>query len=197
MLVTFSQRYELEPYNTGAGGGTADYAAAMLFGMVSIFVTYPLVMMAMPIPPIFGRTLTFFVIYTWSKRHPTAPASIWGIQMKAIHLPFAYLGLSVLMGNMWADMLHGIACGHLFYFLVDVVPIVYGKDVLHTPQFLIDRLGVGAYVPPADTAGARAGGGAVGNNVWRPPGRANPPQDPAAQRRGYDWGSGGRPLGSN
>mmetsp|Transcript_12819 Transcript_12819/g.26997 ORF Transcript_12819/g.26997 Transcript_12819/m.26997 type:complete len:284 (-) Transcript_12819:452-1303(-) len=196
MLVSFSQRYEMEPYNTGAGGGTADYAAALMFGAASIFATYPLVGMVMKVPPIFGRTLTFFVIYTWSKRHPAAPASIWGIQMKAIHLPFAYLGLSVLMGNMYSDLLHGIAVGHLFYFLVDVVPIVYGKDVIHTPQFLIDRLGVGAYVPPADVAGGR-GGGAVGNNVWRPPGRTNPPRDPAGSSRGYHWGGGGRTLGSS
>lgn len=135
----------------------------------------------------------FFVLYVWSKRHPTAPASIWGIQMKAIHLPFAYVVLSVLMGGLYSDLLHGIAVGHLFYFLVDVVPIVYGKDYLHTPQFLIDQLGVGAYVPPA-AAGGRAGG--VGNNTWQGPGRVNAPSDPAQQSRGHNWGSGGQRLGS-
>ncbi|KAL7483577.1 hypothetical protein ACHAW6_009208 [Cyclotella cf. meneghiniana] len=196
MLCSFSQRYETEPYNTGAGGGTADYIFALMFGMSAIFVTYPIMGKFMPILPLFARTLTFFVIYVWSKRHPTAPASIWGVEMKAIHLPFAYLVLTVLMGNPYADLLHGIAVGHLFYFLVDVVPIVYGKDVLHTPQFLIDRLGVGAYVPPSEVPGAR-GGASQGSNVWRPPGRANAPQDPARPARGHDWGSGGQRLGSN
>ncbi|KAL3775107.1 LOW QUALITY PROTEIN: hypothetical protein HJC23_004339 [Cyclotella cryptica] len=129
-------------------------------------------------------------------RHPTALVSIWGVEMKAIHFPFAYLVLTVLMGYPYADLLHGIAMGHLFYFLVDAVPIVYGKDVLHTPQFLIDRLGVGAYVPPAEVLGAR-GGAAQGSNVWRPPGRANAPQDPARPARGHDWGSGGQRLGSS
>lgn len=196
MLCSFSQRYETEPYNTGAGGGTADYIFALMFGMASIFVTYPLMGMLLPVAPMFARTLTFFVIYVWSKRHPTAPASIWGVEMKAIHLPFAYLALSVLMGNPYSDLLHGIAMGHLFYFLVDVVPIVYQKDVLHTPQFLIDRLGVGAYVPPAEAPGAR-GGAAQGNNVWRPPGRTNAPSDPARPTRGHDWGGGGQRLGDN
>eukprot|EP01082_Thalassiosira_pseudonana_P004719 g4348.t1 g4348 contig15:842547-843389(-) len=194
MLQSFSQRYESEPYNTGAGGGTADYIFAMMFGMASIFLTYPLMGMVLPVAPLFARTLTFFVIYTWSKRHPTAPTSIWGVQLKAIHLPFAYVVLSVLMGNPYGDLLHGIAVGHLFYFLVDVVPIVYGKDVLHTPQFLIDRLGVGAYVPPAAAPGAR--GGAAGNNTWAPPGRTNPPADPARPARGHNWGNGGQRLGS-
>lgn len=196
MLQSFSQRYETEPYNTGAGGGTADYVFAIMFGIVSILVTYPLLGMVLPIPPIFARTLMFFVLYTWSKRHPTAPASIWGIQMKAIHLPFAYVILSVLMGGMYADLLHGIACGHLFYFLVDVFPLVYGKDMLHTPQFLIDQLGIGAYVAPAAPAGGGRVGG-VGNNTWAAPGRANQPSEPAQPARGHNWGSGGQRLGSD
>ena len=161
-----------------------------MFGMVMTFVSFPIIGMVLPTPPLFARTLMFFVLYVWSKRHPTAPASIWGIQLKAIHLPFAYLALSVLMGGMYADLLHGIVVGHLFYFLVDVVPIVYGKDMLHTPQFLIDQIGTGAYVAPA-------GGGGAGNNTWQPPGRANPPADPAAPSRGRGWGSGGQRLGSN
>ena len=93
------------------------------------------------------------------------------------------------MGGMYADILHAIAVGHVFYFLVDVVPLVYGKDLLHTPQFLIDQLGVGAYVAPAATGG-------TGNNTWQPPGRANPPSDPARPARGHNWGSGGERLGS-
>ena len=196
MLCSFSQRYEAEPYNTGAGGGTGDYIFAIMFGMASILITYPLMGMLMPVMRLFARTLTFFVIYVWSKRHPTAPTSIWGVELKAIHLPFAYVALSVLMGNPYSDLLHGIAIGHLFYFLVDVVPIVYQKDVLHTPQFLIDRLGVGAYVPPQQAPGAR-GGAAQGNNVWTAPGRANAPSDPARPSRGHDWGSGGQRLGDN
>jgi len=191
MLQNFSQRYETEPYNTGAGGGTADYIAMVMFGMVSILATYPLMGMVLPVPPVFARTLMFYVLYTWSKRHPTAPSSIWGIELKAIHLPFAYLGLSVLMGSPYADIMHGIAVGHLFYFLVDVVPIVYGKDFVHTPQFLIDYFGVGAYVS-APTVEGRSG---VGNTTWSPPGRANPPSDPARPGRGHDWGSGGQRLG--
>jgi len=189
MLQSFSQRYETEPYNTGAGGGTADYIFAMMFGTAAIFLSYPIMMMILPVPPMFARTLMFFVLYTWSKRHPTAPASIYGVQLKAIHLPFAYVVLSVLMGGLYSDLVHGIIVGHLFYFLVDVVPIVYGKDFLHTPQFLIDQVGIGEYVAPAPAAG-------VGNNTWAPPGRTNAPSDPARPARGHTWGTGGQRLGS-
>lgn len=191
MLQSFSNRYETEPYNTGAGGGTADYIFALMLGTVAILVTYPFI----PAAPLFARTLLFFVLYTWSKRHPTAPTSIWGIQMKAIHLPFAYLVLSVLMGDAYWDIIHGIAIGHLFYFLVDVVPIVYGKDMIHTPQFLIDQLGVGAYIAPAAPSGGGSSG--TGNNTWQGPGRNNPPADPARPARGHHWGSGGQRLGAD
>mmetsp|Transcript_41176 Transcript_41176/g.60432 ORF Transcript_41176/g.60432 Transcript_41176/m.60432 type:complete len:286 (-) Transcript_41176:36-893(-) len=195
MLVTFSERYEAaSPYNTGGGGGTADYAFCVLFGMASILLTYPLIMgMVMPI---FCRTMTFYVLYIWSKQNPNAQSNIWGVPIKALHLPFAYLGLSVLMGNPYLDLMHGMVIGHVYYFLVDVVPVLYGKDLLHTPQFLIDYFGVGVYVPPAAVPGRVAQG--QGGNTWSPPGRVNAPNDPgaAAPRRGYDWGSGGQTLGS-
>ena len=196
MLQSYSQRYEMEPYNTGAGGGTADYVFALMFGSVMIFVTYPFANALIPLPPLFARTLMFFVLYTWRKRHPTALTAIWGVQFKAIYLPFATLGLELLMGHLYSDILHGIAVGHVYYFLVDVVPLVYGKDVLHTPQFLIDKLGVGAYVAPAPAVNAGGRMGGIGNNTWQAPGRVNPPTNPAGPSRGYNWGSGGQRLGS-
>ena len=84
-------------------------------------------------------------------------------------------------------MLHGMAMGHLYYFLADVVPQVQGRDVLHTPQFLIDRLGVGEFRPePAARVPAPR------------PGFGNAAQQPAAAQQrggGYNWGGGGQRLG--
>lgn len=186
MLYTMSMRYEKgSPFNTGAGGGTADYAFCMLFAMVVMLVTYPLVVVFFPIPPAFSKNLVYFVMYVWSKRNPTAQANIWGIPMQAIYLPFAYLALTVFMGNPFFNLIHGLVIGHLYYFLVDVFPQVYGKDLLVTPNFLIDQFGVGEYRPeqplrnPADArpqaGGAAAAGGRGGQQ--------------------YTWGGGGRPLG--
>lgn len=85
------------------------------------------------------------------------------------------------MGGQVFDMLHGMGIAHLYYFLADVVPQVQGRDVLQTPQFLIDRLGVGEYRP--DPA-ARA--------PQPRPGFGNAAQPAAAPRRGgYNWGGGG------
>ncbi len=121
-------------------------------------------------------------------------AAIWGIPIQGMYLPFALVGLNTLLGNSVMYMIHGIAAGHLYYFLVDVVPKVYGKDLIQTPLFFIQKFGIGEYVPPAP----RAGMDAVGSNTYRPPGNVNPPRDPAASTSfggGHNWGTGGQRLG--
>ena len=49
------------------------------------------------------------------------------------------------------------------------------------------NFGVGEYVPPAP----------VTNAGFAAPGRVNPPADPARRTGGYNWGTGGRALGSS
>ena len=88
-LVTFSQHHEMGPYNTGAGSGTTDYVFALMFGMVAIILTYQLMNMCMPTPDIFARTVAFFVLYAWSKRHPIIHVTFWFVQLKVIQLLFA------------------------------------------------------------------------------------------------------------
>jgi len=195
MLVQFSKQYETGgPFNTGAGGGTADYAFAMLFGMLSILATYPLAgMIGVALTPIFNKNLTFFVLYVWSKRNPTAQANVWGVPIAAIYLPFAYLALNIFMGNPSSDMVHGLIIGHIYYFLADVYPSLYGKDLLKTPQFMIDQFGIGMYTPPQAPAAAQGGApaGGVGWNAQAPPGN----QQQARATGGHNWGTGGQSLG--
>ena len=38
-------------------------------------------------------------------------------------------------GDVWRDIV-GLAAGHLFYFLKDIVPIAYKLDILRTPAFV-------------------------------------------------------------
>jgi Derlin-2/3 len=188
MLVQFSHQYEAGgPFNTGAGGGTADYLFMLMFGCVMLLITYPIVSMIVPLPPLFARNLIYYVLYVWSKRHPTQQANIWGVPMPAIYLPFAYLALTVFMGNPFSDMLHGLMVGHLYYFLADVVPQVQGRDVLLTPQFLIDRFGIGEYRP------AQVAPAVVGAPGMRPAGGAVPPVGGGGG--GHTWGTGGQRLG--
>jgi len=199
MLMQFSKQYETGgPFNTGAGGGTADYIFCMLFGTAMMVLTYPFVKDMIALPPVFCRNLTYYVLYIWSKRNPSANASIWGFPIKATYLPFAYLAMTVFMGQGYMDMLHGIAIGHLYYFLVDIVPVVYGRDILHTPAFLIDQFGVGEYTPAREpavrpVAGARAGG-ITGFGGSPAGGQAAAPARPTGGN--HQWGNGGQRLGA-
>jgi Derlin-2/3 len=196
MQLQFSKQYEAGgPFNTGAGGGTADYVFCLLFGAIALLITYPGVMMIMQVPPVFTRNLVFAVLYIWSRRHPTANANIWGVPIPAIYLPFAYLALSVFMGNAYADMLHGLAVGHLYYYLADVVPQVTGKDILRTPQFLVDQFGVGEYQAPVAPAAARPAAGAGPGRVAGLHQPAAAAQAAPAQAGGHQWGGTGRALG--
>lgn len=180
LLYQFSKQYEGSgPFNTGGGGGTADYVFCLMVGAAIILLTFPLLRGTFPLAPVFCQNLVFYVLYVWSKRNPTAQANIWGFPIKGVYLPFAYLALTVFMGNPYYGMLHGMVVGHLYYFLVDVVPVVYGKDVLTTPQFLINYFGIGEYrpgIPPVAQAQPGGGGGRDG---------------------AHDWGGGGRALGGN
>jgi len=118
--------------------------------------------------------------------------------MKGIYLPFAYLMLTVFMGNPYIDMLHGLVIGHIYYFLVDVIPVVYGKDIVQTPQFLIDYFGVGQYEPAPANNNAGFGGGAAGGG--RPLGGAAAAAGGgggAFRGGGHNWGGGGQRLGTN
>jgi len=190
LLYQYSRNYESGTgFNTGGGGGTADYVFMLLFGLLGILFSNAFYAFGY----FFAKTLVYYVLYIWSKRNPTAPANIWGIPMQAMYLPFALLGLNFVLGNPYMEMIHGYAVGHLYYFLVDVCDKVYAKKVLQTPLFILMKFGVGDYVPPAP----RNGMGAQGNNVRRggiaAPGTVNPPNDPAAT--GHSWGSGGQKLG--
>jgi len=201
MLVQFSKQYESGgPFNTGAGGGTADYAFCLLLGAIAMFVTYPLLLgLGLALPPLFCKNLIYYVLYVWSKRNPTSQANIWGFPIAAIYLPFAYLAMTVFMGNPYMDMLHGLVVGHLYYFAVDVIPGVYGKDFLHTPTFLIDYFGVGEYqaTPPPVVPAAQAQRGGFGANINRVGDAASAAAAPAPAPA-HNWGSsGGNRLGTN
>jgi hypothetical protein len=56
-------------------------------------------------------------------------------------------------------------------------------------MFLIQKFGIGEYVPPAPRNGMTG----MGGNTFRPGSRVNPPRDPAANAPagGHSWGGGG------
>lgn len=133
ILVRHFNMLESEYFNRGSAG-TADLVFMCLFGMtIMIVVAYfyeGLVFI--------GSALVFMTIYVWSRKDPHRPVNFWGFSFDAWHFPFVLLVVGLIMNsNIVLDIL-GIAVGHLYHFLMDIVPLKFtsGRPVLYTPQWL-------------------------------------------------------------
>jgi Derlin-2/3 len=134
-LVVYSNEYEANPYSTTRGvlvGSTADYVYCLMICSVGLFaIAYYFGFYFM------GSSLIFAVLYLWSKRNAEARRSFWGFQIKGAYLPFVLMAFAMLMGQTPVMDAAGVAAGHIFYFLVEVLPMKYGRDFLQTPDWLI------------------------------------------------------------
>mmetsp|Transcript_6728 Transcript_6728/g.12719 ORF Transcript_6728/g.12719 Transcript_6728/m.12719 type:complete len:230 (+) Transcript_6728:30-719(+) len=120
-------------YYEGAQG-TADFAFLCLVGMAAMTI------LAWFWEGLFflGPSLTFMVLYVWSRKDPYSPINFWGFDFQAWHLPFVLLVFGLLIGSDPVLDIVGICVGHLYHFLSDICPRVYGRSVLHTPLFLVN-----------------------------------------------------------
>lgn len=60
----YSIRYEKDAFDTGGGGGSADYAWMIAFGLTVLSV----LSLAFFDVPFLGQSLMFMVIYVWSRK---------------------------------------------------------------------------------------------------------------------------------
>jgi Derlin-2/3 len=84
-----------------------------------------------------GVPLILSCVYIWSKNFGEGNVSLYGlVTIKAFYLPFAFLAMSVLMGDSYWPDLVGIIVGHIYYFFKDLYPISSGNHPLRTPNWL-------------------------------------------------------------
>lgn len=108
--------------------------------------------------PLLGHSLSFAVIYYWSKKEAFTPTSLWGFTVLAWQLPYALLVLDLLMGqSLWQDLM-GLLSGHMYYFIRDILPVEKNIHLLaSTPAifgYLTSKLDFTAPTPAAPaTAG--------------------------------------------
>eukprot|EP00553_Chaetoceros_curvisetus_P013906 CAMPEP_0204641738 /NCGR_PEP_ID=MMETSP0717-20131115/51305_1 /ASSEMBLY_ACC=CAM_ASM_000666 /TAXON_ID=230516 /ORGANISM="Chaetoceros curvisetus" /LENGTH=281 /DNA_ID=CAMNT_0051662441 /DNA_START=32 /DNA_END=877 /DNA_ORIENTATION=+ len=192
MLYQYSMNYESQSgFNTGSGGGTADYVFMLIFGMMGLLITGSFI----DVGVFFGEQLKDYVMYLWCKRDPAARVSLFGFPLQAMYLPFAHMGLRIFMGGSIATMVHAFVVAHVYYFLAEVVPKMHAKVILNTPEFLVSMFGVGEYISPRPENGMQGFGG--GGGGWNRPGPNAPPANAGGNNNqgGYDWGGGGQRLG--
>mmetsp|Transcript_59070 Transcript_59070/g.101730 ORF Transcript_59070/g.101730 Transcript_59070/m.101730 type:complete len:256 (+) Transcript_59070:76-843(+) len=171
LLVQYSTRLEESPFNTGAGGTSADYGWMLCIGMALLCgMAYVFQM------PLMGQPLSFMILYVWTRKNPDEQTSLFGFKVQALYLPWALIAFNLLIGNDVFSYFMGVVAGHIFYFLHYVAPAAYGWDIIKTPSFLISYFGG---IPQAP------GGG-----------RAPAGQQQARPQGGHGWG-GGNVLGDN
>ncbi|KAJ8471258.1 hypothetical protein OPV22_025601 [Ensete ventricosum] len=124
-------------------GRTADFFFMLLFGAT---VLTGIVLVGGMIPYFsetfanilfLSNSLTFMMVYVWSKHNPFIHMSFLGLfTFTAAYLPWVLLGFSILVGSStWVDLL-GMIAGHAYFFLEDVYPRMTGRRPLKTPSFI-------------------------------------------------------------
>ena len=167
MLSQYSSRLETTSY----ADRTADYVVCVAFGLLTMLLPAYLIGLQ-----VMGTSLLMYLIYIWSQRNPTATVSFYFFSMQAAYLPWFLTVFHLLLGapaSPWVE-LAGIASGHTFFFLEDILPAKGGRKWIQTPQFLY-RLFPSYAAQPNGRPGFR--------------GPAQP-----VHRGGYNWG-GGQALG--
>jgi len=144
-IYLHSHGYEKNPFPAGSGSRTADTLFAALFCTFCLLCTQP-------IPGYFGTTYALYpimtqnlagaLLYLWSKRNPRTMIQLNFIPMEGRYLPFAHIGASLFMKNRLHELLHGFLIGHIYYFLIEVAPVLMGgKRILSTPRLLVQLIG--------------------------------------------------------
>ncbi|KIY46511.1 Der1-like protein [Fistulina hepatica ATCC 64428] len=117
----FVMRYSRMLEESSFANRRADYFWLLLWASIMLLIFAPLANL-----PFLSAALAFVPIYIWSRRHPDARVSLFGLYtITAPYLPAALIGLSALFGGSWrgaaADLM-GCVVAHIAWFVRDVWP---------------------------------------------------------------------------
>jgi membrane associated rhomboid family serine protease len=128
---------------------SSEFLWLLIFEMSLISIVSLLVIpMYMPLP-----ALMFSLIYVFTKYEPESLFSLWGVTLKGNQFAFALVAFNLLMGQDVIPDLVGLACGHVYFFLKEVVKDQYGMDYLKCPEWINTVIEtIGGEVPRRRTA---------------------------------------------
>lgn len=140
-------------------GRTADFVVMFIFGGVLMIICAFFVNLLF-----LGQAFTIMIVYVWSRRNVFVRMNFFGLMnFQAPYLPWVLLGFSVLLGNSISVDLVGMAIGHMYFFLEDILPQQRGGHrILKTPKFLQKLFDAPPedvdYEPLPEMEGVRPGG---------------------------------------
>ncbi|CAN6640971.1 hypothetical protein TRVA0_018S01618 [Trichomonascus vanleenenianus] len=128
----------------------ADFVFYLLFNALALlFVSFWF-------PEWYGITymgdLVMAFVYTWAQEEPEADTSFFIISVKAKFLPFLYLAIPVLGGDVKGAVVEctGLVTAHMYLFFDSLWPAAGGPRLIHTPH-LLTRLFPQTAGPPGST----------------------------------------------
>lgn len=173
MFLQYSKQMEQEHFK----GRAADYVWCLLLGVcfMTPFAWYFEMYML-------SIALMMYLVYIWCNSNPRMTLSLMfiPIQIPSVYFPWALLLLNYALRRSILPELVGIFAGHIYYFLTEEYPVRFNKQVIYTPNFLLNLF------PPTTL---RVHG-------FSAPGRSSVGQQPQQRVRnpftGHQWGSGRR-----
>jgi Derlin-2/3 len=112
----------VSPFNTGAGGTSADFAWMLCIG-ASILCAFGYIFQLL----FLGQSLSFMILYVWTRNNPDEQTSVFGFKVQAFYLPWCLLLFNLLIGNDVFNPFLGVVAGHIYYFLHFIAPQTYGR----------------------------------------------------------------------
>eukprot|EP01061_Rhynchopus_euleeides_P041888 TRINITY_DN73200_c0_g1_i1.p1 TRINITY_DN73200_c0_g1~~TRINITY_DN73200_c0_g1_i1.p1 ORF type:complete len:213 (+),score=73.59 TRINITY_DN73200_c0_g1_i1:227-865(+) len=113
---------------------TARFVYMLLFG-----ASFMLVLAAQYDLPFLSHSLVIMVLYVWSRRNPDEHLSIYGLVTISVpYLAYLLVAIEMLFGSPPLSDLFGLAAGHVFWYMEDILPRLLGrnKEIIPTPGFL-------------------------------------------------------------
>lgn len=135
----------------------ADMVAMLLFAAVTLTVA------SLAVPSLAlnftASPIIFVLLYLYSRNFPDQNVSIMGLfSLQSFYLPFAFLGITIVLGGDPIPDICGIVIGHAYWFLKELYPASGGPELLTTPRWLaaaVARAGIGP--PPRPTESTPTG----------------------------------------
>ncbi|KVH96907.1 Derlin [Cynara cardunculus var. scolymus] len=164
LITNFLYFRKMGKHSTHAWGRTADFFYMLLFGatiltgIVLVGGMIPYVSESFAKIIFLSNSLTFMMVYVWSKRNPFIHMSFLGLfTFTAAYLPWVssscqyFTNITCFVGllcSCWCKCLGrstckslGMVAGHAYYFLEDVYPRMSGRRPLKTPSFIKSLFG--------------------------------------------------------
>ncbi|CAF1203416.1 unnamed protein product [Rotaria sp. Silwood1] len=147
-IYQYSTRLETSTFD----GKPADYVFCLAFVWLCTIIAGSILLIWTLMD-----SMVMSVIYIWCQLNKEVVMSFWfGIQLKAMYLPWALMLFDWIILGTYREDLCGIIIGHLYYFLVFKYPQDFGgAKLLQTPRLLY------RYFPSKRFATSRFGTGPI------------------------------------